>query len=74
MNKDNRNLEIELDGIFQTMLLLKKKKYAALKVEERAGKIVTIKETKGLDLVRRDWCDLSKEMGKYVLSIYLSIY
>lgn len=51
-------------GIFQCILLVKKKKYAALKVEERNGKITTHKEIKGLELVRRDWCDLSKEMGK----------
>jgi DNA polymerase elongation subunit (family B) len=25
------------------------------------------KEYKGLDLVRRDWCDLSKKVGEYSL-------
>jgi DNA polymerase alpha subunit A len=33
VNKRYRLLEIEMDGIFKRMLLLKKKKYAALKVE-----------------------------------------
>jgi hypothetical protein len=32
-----RLLEIELDGIFKTLLLLKKKKYAAVKLEPDAG-------------------------------------
>jgi DNA polymerase alpha subunit A len=30
------------------------------------------KEMKGLDLVRRDWCDLSKEMGQRVLDEIMS--
>ena len=53
-------LEIEIDGIFKSMLLLKKKKYAALVVENPGTpdeKITT--ELKGLDMVRRDWCPLS---------------
>jgi DNA polymerase alpha subunit A len=56
-------LEIDLDGFFKHMLLLKKKKYAALLVEERDGKLVESVETKGLDLVRRDWCDLSHDVS-----------
>lgn len=63
VNERYRLLEIELDGIFQKLLLLKKKKYAALVVEEETadGRIVTKLETKGLDMVRRDWCPLSVE-------------
>ena len=51
-------LRIALDGIFKTLLLLKKKKYAALKVlgQAKSGAGVELKrETKGLDQVRRDW-------------------
>ena len=33
MNKRYRLLEIELDAVFKCMLLLKKKKYAAVKLE-----------------------------------------
>ena len=54
---------LDIDGIFKNMLLLKKKKYATLKVlnwEEayQNPKIVEKleKEVKGIDLVRRDWC------------------
>jgi len=54
------------------MLLLKKKKYAALMVEEKNGELVTTRETKGLDLVRRDWCTLSREAGSTVLDFILS--
>lgn len=66
-------LEIEIDGIFKSMLLLKKKKYAALVVENFGTpeeKITT--ELKGLDMVRRDWCPLSKNVGNFVLTQILS--
>lgn len=45
--------QLELDGIFKCMLLLKKKKYAALTVSETPeGGLTYAKELKGLDLVR----------------------
>ena len=55
-------------------LLLKKKKYAALVVNEdpRTGQVSLHKETKGLDMVRRDWCPLSKRTGARVLDFLLS--
>ena len=57
----------------KSMLLLKKKKYAALMVEEgRDGSLTTTRETKGLDMVRRDWCTLSREAGSHVLDFILS--
>ena len=34
MNKRYKLLEIEMDAVYKTMLLLKKKKYAAIKVVE----------------------------------------
>ena len=73
VNKRYRLLELELDGIFKSMLLLKKKKYAALVVVELPDGTVKLKrETKGLDLVRRDWCELSKKAGRFVLDRLLS--
>ena len=57
-------LEIDIDGIFQKMLLLKKKKYAAISVTENPdGTITYTRQIKGLDLVRRDWCGLSKTVS-----------
>lgn len=69
VNERYRLLEIELDGIFQKLLLLKKKKYAALIVEEERadGTFTTRLETKGLDLVRRDWCELSVDASTRIL-------
>lgn len=72
VNKHYRCMEIDIDGVMQSMLLLKKKKYAALLVEEKNGALVTTRETKGLDLVRRDWCTLSREVGSTVLDFILS--
>ncbi|XP_031752563.1 DNA polymerase alpha catalytic subunit isoform X3 [Xenopus tropicalis] len=73
VNKSYKLLEIDIDGIFKSLLLLKKKKYAALTVEPTGdGKYVTKQELKGLDIVRRDWCELAKEAGNYVISQILS--
>ena len=64
-----KTLELEIDGIFRSMLLLKKKKYAAAVTVGKGpnGEPVCSKEMKGLDLVRRDWCVQSKDMGRFVL-------
>lgn len=73
VNKLYKCLELDIDGIFKSMLLLKKKKYAAVTINERAdGSVYFEKEMKGLDLVRRDWCPLSKEAGKVVVEEILS--
>ena len=42
------------------MLLLKKKKYAAMAVEKKGDEIITKTEFKGLDIVRRDWSNLAR--------------
>jgi len=67
VNKLYRLLEIDIDGVYKSLLLLKKKKYAALSVTKLPnGTHQTKKELKGLDIVRRDWCDLAKDAGKFV--------
>ncbi|EPY73367.1 DNA polymerase alpha catalytic subunit isoform 2 [Camelus ferus] len=73
VNKLYKLLEIDIDGIFKSLLLLKKKKYAALVVEPTSdGNYVTKQEVKGLDIVRRDWCDLAKDTGNFVIGQILS--
>lgn len=73
INKRYRLLEIDIDGIFKSMLLLKKKKYAAIKIsKDPDGKIIEEPELKGLDIVRRDWCDLAKNAGEFVVKQILS--
>ncbi|KAJ1975656.1 DNA-directed DNA polymerase alpha catalytic subunit pol1 [Dimargaris verticillata] len=78
VNERYRLLELDIDGVFQRMLLLKKKKYAALVVKDegtgssQGTPLKTEVETKGLDLVRRDWCELSHDVSNYVLAQILS--
>jgi DNA polymerase alpha subunit A len=73
VNRLYKTLELEIDGIFRSMLLLKKKKYAAVTVRKGPnGEPVYAKEMKGLDLVRRDWCVQSKDTGRFVLDRILS--
>lgn len=63
-NKLYKKMFLELDDVFSKMLLLRKKKYAALKVE--GDKM--IREVKGLDQVRRDWSLISSETSNNVLN------
>ncbi|KAL1140590.1 hypothetical protein AAG570_000520, partial [Ranatra chinensis] len=73
VNKCYKQLELEIDGVFKYMLLLRKKKYAAVTLSKLPdGKIIYKNEIKGLDIVRRDWSPLSSEAGKFVLNQILS--
>ncbi|KAH8116362.1 hypothetical protein DFH11DRAFT_1580132 [Phellopilus nigrolimitatus] len=69
VNDQYRLLEIDLDGVFQRLLLLQKKKYAAIKMEDSTRTSV---EVKGLDMKRREYCALSKNVSQYVLNQILS--
>ena len=64
VNDRYKLLEIDLDGVFQRLLLLQKKKYAAIKVEDGTR---TSTEVKGLDMKRREYCALSKAVSQYVI-------
>jgi DNA polymerase alpha subunit A len=65
VNEKYKLLEIEIDGYFRKMLLLRKKKYAALIVDESTGKKNI--EKKGIDVVRREWCTLSINASNFIL-------
>ncbi|KAG9309455.1 hypothetical protein JVU11DRAFT_10424 [Chiua virens] len=69
VNDRYKLLEIDLDSVFARLLLLQKKKYAALKVEDGSRFSV---EVKGLDMKRREYCALSKNVSQYVLDQILS--
>ncbi|KAG8930695.1 DNA-directed DNA polymerase alpha catalytic subunit pol1 [Tulasnella sp. 418] len=69
VNNRYKLLEIDLDGVFQRVLLLQKKKYAAVKVK---GPNETTIEVKGLDMKRREYSALSKNVSKKVLDFILS--
>ncbi|CAJ0930207.1 unnamed protein product, partial [Mesorhabditis belari] len=69
VNQCHKLLELDLDGVFKRMLLLKKKKYAALVINLDDEK--TKKEMKGLDIVRRDWSDLARHEGTRIVDLIL---
>jgi len=72
VNDRYRILEIEMDGIYKNMLLLRKKKYAALSLTETPEGVMVAREMKGLDMVRRDWSSLSRDAGDFVLRELMS--
>ncbi|XP_067613903.1 DNA polymerase alpha catalytic subunit [Eurosta solidaginis] len=74
VNKMYKQVELGIDGVFSCLLLLKKKKYAAVKVEKdkKTGALIKVQEQKGLDIVRRDWSQLAIMVGRIVLDEILS--
>ena len=79
INKNYKYLEIEIDGIFQPLLLLKKKKYASkvlTNLNDIMNQVTKVpefsREIKGLDMVRRDWSDISKKCSDFALDTILS--
>ncbi|XP_037729200.1 DNA polymerase alpha catalytic subunit [Drosophila subpulchrella] len=73
VNKLYKQLELDIDGVFGCLLLLKKKKYAAVKLsKDSKGNLKREQEHKGLDIVRRDWSQLAVMVGKAVLDEVLA--
>uniref|UniRef100_A0A182N602 DNA polymerase n=1 Tax=Anopheles dirus TaxID=7168 RepID=A0A182N602_9DIPT len=73
VNKAYRCLELDVDGIYKYLLLLKKKKYAAVSLSKKAdGAFVCTQELKGLDIVRRDWSRIAVLAGNMILAQILS--
>lgn len=73
INKKYKQIELDIDGVFRYLLLLKKKKYAAVLISKnKNGEFTFTQEHKGLDIVRRDWSQLAAEAGKFILSQILS--
>lgn len=72
VNDQYRLLEIDIDNVFRRILLQAKKKYAAINLIEKDGKFVEKMEVKGLDMKRREYCALSKEISKHLLNEILS--
>ncbi|XP_078038476.1 DNA polymerase alpha catalytic subunit-like [Augochlora pura] len=68
VNKLYKMIELDIDRVFRYLLLLQKKKYAAVKMTQLPnGEIKLTQEHKGMDIVRRDWCQLACDVGKKIL-------
>lgn len=72
VNERYKLLEIDVDNVFRRLLLHAKKKYAAINLVEVDGKYVDKLEVKGLDMKRREYCALSKEVSSRLLNMILS--
>ncbi|KAL0930787.1 DNA polymerase alpha catalytic [Colletotrichum truncatum] len=72
VNERYRLLEIDIDNVFRRILLQAKKKYAAINLVEKDGKFIEKMEVKGLDMKRREYCGLSKEISSKILNEILS--
>ncbi|KAL8752568.1 MAG: hypothetical protein Q9184_005687, partial [Pyrenodesmia sp. 2 TL-2023] len=72
VNERYKLLEIDIDNVFRRLLLHAKKKYAAINMIEVDGKYVDKLEVKGLDMKRREYCALSKEVSSRLLNDILS--
>ncbi|KAK3109259.1 DNA-directed DNA polymerase alpha catalytic subunit pol1, partial [Teratosphaeriaceae sp. CCFEE 6253] len=72
VNERYELLEIEIDNIFRRLLLHAKKKYAAINMVEDNGVWREKMEVKGLDMRRREYCQLSKDTSTELLNFLLS--
>lgn len=72
VNERYRLLEIDIDNVFRRILLQAKKKYAAINLIESDKKFIEKMEVKGLDMKRREYCSLSKEISSRLLNEILS--
>ncbi len=64
-------LELDFDKLFRTFLIMTKKRYAGWCFSKENGKWVDSIITKGIETVRRDWCDLVSEAQQKVLEFIL---
>ena len=72
VNERYNLLEIDIDNVFRRILLQAKKKYAAVNLVEKDGNWTEKLEVKGLDMKRREFCALSKEISAHLLQEILS--
>jgi DNA polymerase I len=64
-------VQIKIESVFKTLLVLNKKRYAGLSYEKINGEWKEKIVMKGIETVRRDWCDLVSESLYRTLEIVL---
>ena len=71
VTKKLEGLELSFEKIFKTFLILSKKRYAALSFEKVGENWKEELSMKGIETVRRDWCNLTSKTLYDVLNILL---
>jgi len=64
-------LELKIESVFKTLLILSKKRYAGWNFEPVGEEWEESIVTKGIETVRRDWCDLVSETLEEILTTIL---
>lgn len=64
-------VQMKIEGVFRSILILAKKRYAGLSAEKDDGVWKEKLVMKGIETVRRDWCDLVSKTLYDVLEIIL---
>ncbi len=68
INEEIQNmLELKTESVFKTLLILSKKRYAGWNFEPVGDEWEDSIVTKGIETVRRDWCDMVSETLEEVL-------
>ena len=62
---------IKIENVFSTLLILSKKRYAGISIEPKGDGWEEKNVMKGIETVRRDWCDLTGSTLSRVLDIIL---
>ncbi|KAI9268736.1 hypothetical protein BY458DRAFT_511383 [Sporodiniella umbellata] len=72
VNSLYKQLQIDVDCYFKSILLVKKKRYAAIKVVETLTNLEEVFEAKGIEVNRKDFCDFSQNSLRNVLDMFFS--
>ena len=64
-------VSMKIEGIFKSLIILSKKRYAGLLVEKKDSEVKETMLMKGIETVRRDWCNLTGTTLLKVLEIIL---
>lgn len=64
-------LQLDFEKVFKCMFIETKKRYAGIVVEKSDKNWKERLDVRGIEVVRRDWCDLASETMKSVLDIIL---
>lgn len=64
-------VSIKIEGVFRSLLMLAKKRYAGIALERTKAGLREKLVMKGIETIRKDWCDLTSKTLMEVLNILL---